>query len=111
MSDISIPLSALLWMAPIVMPYLSIPAAFVAGYVWYRRSKNVYAALVAAVVAAFLVPWSVLFVLVTGAQAVEAWTILTPLGKGVLALLVALVLVGLVIWGASYAGSRSRGRR
>jgi hypothetical protein len=108
MFDISIPWSVILWMAPILMPYLSIPGALLAGFGWYRRKKNVYTALLACLVGAFALPWTGLAVIVT-AQGLSAWTISTPLGKAALALTVSIALAGVVIWGASYAGSRRRG--
>ena len=60
MFDISIPWSVILLMAPILMPWLSIPAALLAGYGWYRRKKTFYTALVVAVAGAFLAPWTLL---------------------------------------------------
>lgn len=108
MSDITIPWSVILCMAPILMPYLSIPGALLAGFGWYRRNKSFYAALVAAVVGAFALPWAGLAVIVTG-QGLSAWTTSSPLGKGAVALIVLLALAGLVMAGASYAGSRRRG--
>jgi hypothetical protein len=108
MFDISIPWSVILWMAPILMPYLSIPGALLAGFAWYRRQKSVYTALLAATGGAFALPWTGLAVIVT-AQELSAWTMLTPLGKAALALTVLLALAGLVIWSASHAGARRRG--
>lgn len=107
MFDISIPWSVILWMAPILMPFLSIPGALLAGYGWYRRTKNFYAALVAAVAGAFLAPWTVLL-----AAALLDWTgHVSLVGKVVLGLVALLSTGGLVLWGAMHAGSRSRDRR
>jgi hypothetical protein len=107
MFDISIPWSVILWMAPSLMPYLSIPGALLAGYGWYRRRKNFYAALVAAVAGAFLVPWMGLLV-----AALFDWSARVSLaGKVVLGLAALLSIGGLVLWGAMYAGSRNRARR
>jgi hypothetical protein len=108
MVDISIPWSVILWMAPILMPYLSIPGALLAGFGGYRRKRNFYVALVAAVVGAFALPWTALAVIVT-AQRLSVGTMLTPLAKVLLALTALMALAGLVIWGASHAGSRRRG--
>jgi hypothetical protein len=107
MFDISIPWSVILWMAPILMPYLSIPGALLAGFAWYRRNKSVYAALLAAVVGAFGLPWAGLAVIVT-VEGLGAGMMLTPRGLVVVALIVLLALAGLVIWGVSHAGSRRR---
>ena len=104
MLDISIPWSVILWMAPILMPFLSIPGALLAGYGWYRRKNNFYAALVAAVAGAFLVPWTVLLVALVSDQFTHA----SPLAIAVLCLLVLLVIGGLVLWGVGHAGSRRR---
>ena len=108
MFDISIPWSVILWMAPILMPYLSIPGAVFAGFGWYRRNRRFYAALVAAVVGAFAVPWVALLLIAT-VEALTGWTHhATPLLIGVAWVTGALAIVGLVLWGASHAGSRRR---
>src|SRR5690349_21159489 len=104
MPDISIPWSVILSMAPILMPFLSIPGALLAGYGWYRRKKNFYAALVAAVAGAFLAPWTLLLV----ALMFDQFTHASPLAIAVLGLLVLLVIGGLVLWGVGHAGSRRR---
>lgn len=104
MLDISIPWSVILLMAPILMWFVSIPGALLAGYGWYRRKKNFYAALVAAVAGAFLAPWSLLLV----AWVLEQFTHASPLAIAVLGLLVLLVMGGLVLWGVGHAGSRRR---
>jgi hypothetical protein len=104
MFDISIPWSVILLMAPILMWFVSIPGALLAGYGWYRRKKNFYAALVAAVAGAFLAPWSLLLV----AGAFDALTHASPLAIAALGLLVLLALGGVVLWGVSHAGSRKR---
>ncbi|HEX2869677.1 MAG TPA: hypothetical protein VHP33_00445 [Polyangiaceae bacterium] len=107
MLDISIPWSVILMMAPILMPFLSIPGALLAGYGWYRRKKNFYAALVAAVAGAFLAPWMGLLV-----AALLDWSARVSLvGKVVLGLVALLSIGGLVLGGAMYAGSRNRQRR
>jgi hypothetical protein len=109
MFDISIPWSVILWMAPILMPFLSIPGAVLAGFGWYRRSRSFYSALVAAAVAAFAVPWAALLLIAT-VEALTGWSNhATPLLIGVAWVAGALVIVGLVLWGASHAGSRRRG--
>jgi hypothetical protein len=108
MSDISIPWSVVLWLAPILMPYVSIPGALLAGLGWYRRRKNLYTALLSAVVGAFVLPWTVLLVVML-AERVSAWAMLTPPGKALLGLLGLLAIAGLVLWGASHAGARRRG--
>jgi hypothetical protein len=104
MFDISIPWSVILLMAPILLPALSIPSALLAGYGWYRRKKNFYAALAAAVAGAFLAPWSLLLVVAVFEQLSHA----SPLAIAVLGLLLLLAIGGGVLWGVSHAGSRRR---
>ena len=109
MPAISIPWSVILLMAPILMPFLSILGALFAGFGWYRRKRNFYAALVAAVVGAFGLPWAALVVIAL-VERLSPWSDhLTPLGKGALWFVGALAIVGLVLVGASHAGSRRRG--
>ena len=109
MFDISVPWSVILWMAPILMPYLSIPGAVFGGFGWYRRNRSFYAALGAAVVGAFAVPWAALLLVAT-VEALTRWSHhASPLLIGAAWVAGALALVGLVLWGASYAGSRRRG--
>ena len=104
MFDISIPWSVILLMAPILMPYLSIPGAMLAGYGWYRRRKNFYTAVVAAAAGAFLAPWTVLLL----AGLLDTLSHASSLGLAVLGLLVLLAIGGAVLWGVSHAGSRRR---
>jgi|GEM_PF-5124235 len=106
MPAISIPWSVVLLMAPILMPYVSVPSALVGGYAWYRRNRSFYGALLAAVVGGFAVPWAVLAIIVL-AQGVSGT--MTPLSRGLLALLGLFGIGGLVSWGVSHAGSRRRG--
>ena len=103
MFDISIPWSVILLMAPILMPWLSIPAALLGGYGWYRRKRNFYAALVAAFVATFAAPWALLLV----AGLVDRSSHLSPRAVGVLWLLGVLLIVGVVLWGVGRAASRN----
>jgi hypothetical protein len=110
MFDISIPWSVILLMAPILMPFLSIPGALLAGFGWYWRKKSFYAALVAAVVGAFAAPWAALLVIAT-VERLKAWSDeATPLLIGAAWVVGVLAIVGLVLWGASHADSRRRGR-
>jgi hypothetical protein len=104
MFDISIPWSAILLMAPILMPFLSIPGALFAGLVWYRRKRSFYTALLAALIGAFALPWALLLL----ALLPQGLRDLTPLSQGALAFLALLAIVGLVLWGTSHAGSRRR---
>ena len=105
MFDISIPWSVILLMAPILMPFLSIPGALLAGYGWYRRKRNFYAALIAAVVGAFVPCWGWLLL----AAGFDQLAHVSLLGKTALGVIVVLAIVGLVGWGVSHAGSRRRG--
>jgi len=103
MFDISIPWSVVLLMAPIFMPWLCIPAALLASVGWYRRKRNLYSALLAAFVATFAAPWTLLL-----AAAVFGWSRhLSPLSTGVLGVLGVLASVGLVLWAVHRAGSRN----
>ena len=109
MFDISIPWSVILLMAPILLPFLSIPGALFAGVGWYRRKKNFFVALVAAVVGAFAAPWAALLV-ITVVEELTAWSErATPVMIGTAWAVGVLSIVGLVLWGASHAGSRRRG--
>jgi len=102
MFDISIPWSVILLMAPVLLPFLSIPGALLSGYGWYRRKKNFYAALVAAVVGAFVPCWALLL----AALAFDKLRELSQLGKVALAFVSVTAIVGLVLWGVGRAGSR-----
>jgi len=110
MFDISIPWSVILLMAPILMPFLSIPGALFAGFAWYRRKRSFYAALVAAVVGAFVPPWAALLAVgIVGA--LQDWSAhAARLATGAVWLIGALAIVGSVLWGTSHAGSRRRGK-
>ena len=108
MFDIDIPWSVVLLMAPILLPWLSIPGALLCGWLGFRRHKNVFWALLALVVGAFGVPWAFLLGLLLLETLEGRAQRLSALGLGALFGLGCLAIVGLVLWGVNRAGTRAR---
>jgi len=107
MSDIALSWPTWLLLAPLLLPWLAVPGALLAGYVGYRRRLGAPLVLAAAIAGTFALPWAVLLGAYARDRARELGTAAQAglwLGGGVLA-------VVLVIAALSRAGSRSRARR
>jgi hypothetical protein len=108
MFDIELSWFDLALLAPVILPWLAGPAALLAGYLCYRRRRNLYAALAAAAVAAFAVPGACLLGAHVLDRARATLAGLGAAGRGLLLLGTAIVIVALVLLGVSRAGSRPR---
>lgn len=108
MSDIELSWIDLALLAPVILPWLALPAAVLGGYFYYRRRRNLYASLGAAALAGFVVPWAGLL----GAQGIDRARAgiagLGGAGRGALLLGAAVAVVALVLLGVSRAGARRR---
>lgn len=104
MFDIDIPWSVVLWMAPVLLPWASIPGALACAFWAFRWRRNVFLALGGLVLGAFALPWAVLL----GAFVVDATKQLSALRATALLAALGVVIVTLVLWGVSRAGKRSQ---
>ncbi|HYP87416.1 MAG TPA: hypothetical protein VEQ59_04670 [Polyangiaceae bacterium] len=108
MSDIGLPWSAVALLAPLLLPWLAVPGALLAGACYYRRRHNLYVALLAGLGGAFALPWVLLLALFGYAALRARLSELTPLQRGGLLLGAGVVSVVLVLAAVSRAQSRRR---
>jgi hypothetical protein len=108
MSDIELSWFDVALLAPVILPWLALPAAVLGGYIYYRRVRNLYASLGAAALSGFVVPWACLLAAHGVDRARAALARLGGAGRGALLLGAAVVIVALVLLGVSRAGSRRR---
>jgi hypothetical protein len=108
MFDIGLSWFDLALLSPLILPWLAVPGALLAGYIAQRRRRNPYVSLGAAALGCFALPWAVLaaaFVLDRGRSALSR---LGGAGAGALLLGAAVGIVLLVLLGVSRAGARRR---